>query len=120
VIKDETPFPTRVVLSHEITGTVKASGPGLEDRTEELQAGTQVAASFIMPCGTCWYCVRGRDDPCERFFALNRPKGVLYDGETRLFRKDGSPLATYSMGGHTEYAVVPATNVFILPDRTAP
>ena len=91
-------------------------GPGLEDRAEELEAGTQVAPSFIMPCGTCRYCVRGRDDPCERLLALNRPKGVLYDGETRLFSKDGSPLATYySMGGHTEYAVVLATNVFLYP-----
>jgi S-(hydroxymethyl)glutathione dehydrogenase/alcohol dehydrogenase len=116
VIKDETPFPTPAVLGHEITGTVEALGPGLEDRAEDLQVGTRVAASFIMPCGTCQYCVRGRDDLCERFFALNRLKGVLYDGETRLFRKDGSPLAMYSMGGHAEYAVVPATDIFPLPE----
>ncbi len=120
VIKDETPFPTPAVLGHEITGTVEALGPGLEDRIEELSEGTRVAASFIMPCGSCQYCVRGRDDVCERFFAMNRLKGVLYDGETRLFRKDGSPLAMYSMGGHAEYAVVPATDVFPLPKELPP
>ena len=120
VIKDETPFPTPAVLGHEITGTVEALGPELEDRAEELSEGTRVASSFIMPCGTCQYCVKGRDDVCERFFALNRLKGVLYDGETRLFRGDGRPLAMYSMGGLAEYAVVPATDVFPLPEKLPP
>lgn len=73
-----------------------------------------------MPCGTCEYCARGRDDACERFFALNRLKGVLYDGNTRLFRRDGSPLWMYSMAGLAEYAVVPATDVFPLPEGLPP
>lgn len=117
VIKDETPFPTPAVLGHEITGTVEALGPGAEKVTEKIGFGARVAASFIMPCGSCQYCVRGRDDVCERFFDMNRLKGVLYDGETRLFREDGSPLSMYSMGGLAEYAVVPATDVFVLPEN---
>lgn len=117
VIKDETPFPTPAVLGHEITGTVEALGPGAEKVTEKIEVGARVAASFIMPCGSCQYCVRGRDDVCERFFDMNRLKGVLYDGETRLFREDGSPLSMYSMGGLAEYAVVPATDVFVLPEN---
>lgn len=117
VIKDETPFPTPAVLGHEITGTVRALGSGVEERAEALSEGTPVAASFIMPCGTCRHCVRGRDDLCERFFSLNRLRGVLYDGDTRLFRKNGDPLAMYSMGGLAEYAVVPATDVFPLPEE---
>jgi S-(hydroxymethyl)glutathione dehydrogenase/alcohol dehydrogenase len=47
---------------------------------------------------------------------MNRGKGALYDGETRLFRKDGSPLAMYSAAGLAQYAVIPATGVFKLPD----
>jgi len=74
-----------------------------------------VVCSFIMPCGVCNHCVRGRDDLCETFFAMNRLKGTLYDGESRLYRPDGSPLAMYSMGGLAEYAVVPATDVFPAP-----
>ena len=58
---------------------------------------------------------RGRDDLCDNFFAMNRLKGTLYDGTTRLRRTDGSPLAMYSMAGLAEYAVVPATDVFPLP-----
>jgi len=114
VVKDELPFPTPCVLGHEVTGTVAALGPGLEDRPD-IAEGATVAASFIMPCGNCRWCVRGRDEVCEKFFALNRAKGVLYDGETRLFRSDGTPLYMYSMGGFADYAVVPATDVFAMP-----
>ncbi|KAJ6416914.1 hypothetical protein OIU84_002741, partial [Salix udensis] len=43
------------------------------------------------------------------FFAYNRSKGTLYDGETRLFlRNSGKPISMYSMGGLAEYCVVPA------------
>jgi S-(hydroxymethyl)glutathione dehydrogenase/alcohol dehydrogenase len=58
----------------------------------------------------------GRDDLCDSFFAMNRLKGTLYDGTSRLRRKDGSPIAMYSMAGLAEYAVVPATDVFPLAD----
>ncbi len=112
VIKGEVAFPTPCVLGHEISGTVDALGPGVEG----LRVGERVVASFIMPCGRCYYCLRGEEDLCERFFSYNRLKGVLYDGTTRLFRKDGSPLWMYSMGGLAEYAVVPATDVFPLPE----
>lgn len=111
VIKGEVAFPTPCVLGHEISGTVAALGPGVQAPA----VGTPVVCAFIMPCGTCRFCVQGRDDLCETFFALNRLKGTLYDGETRLARPDGSPLWMYSMAGLAEYAVVPATDVFPLP-----
>jgi len=115
VIKGEVAFPTPCVLGHEISGTVAALGPGVEG----LKVGEKVVSSFIMPCGQCPYCVRGEEDLCERFFSFNRLRGVLYDGATRLFRKDGTPLWMYSMGGLAEYAVVPATDVFPLPEGIA-
>ena len=68
-----------------------------------------------MPCGRCRLCAIGRDDLCDNFFAMNRLRGTLYDGTTRLRRSDGTPLAMYSMAGLAEYAVVPATDVFPLP-----
>jgi S-(hydroxymethyl)glutathione dehydrogenase/alcohol dehydrogenase len=111
VIKGEVAFPTPCVLGHEISGTLVGFGPGVTG----LTVGGRVVSSFIMPCGTCYYCERGRDDLCETFFALNRLKGTLYDGQTRLFAPDGSPIWMYSMGGLAEYCVVPATDVFTLP-----
>lgn len=110
VMKGEVGFPTPCVLGHEISGTIASVGEGVAN----FAIGDAVACPFIMPCGECRHCVRGRDEMCEQFFGLNRLKGVLFDGETRLFRNDGSPLAMYSMAGLAEYAVVPAHAAFPL------
>jgi succinate semialdehyde reductase (NADPH) len=115
VIKGEVAFPTPAVLGHEISGTVVELGEGVTGPA----TGSRVIGTFIMPCGSCPACMRGRDDICEPFFSFNRLRGTLYDGETRLFRPDGSPLAMYSMGGLAEYAVVPATAIFELPASVA-
>lgn len=111
VIKGEVKFPLPCVLGHEISGVVEEVAPDVKT----TRPGDAVVCSFIMPCGVCYYCVRGRDDLCETFFALNRLKGTLYDGESRLRRADGTALAMYSMGGLAEYAVVPASDVFPAP-----
>ncbi len=113
VIKGEVKFPLPGVLGHEISGVVEAAAADVKT----VRPGDAVVCSFIMPCGVCHFCVRGRDDLCETFFAMNRLKGTLYDGQSRLRRSDGSPLAMYSMGGLAEYAVVPATDVFRAPDN---
>ena len=112
VMKGEVAFPTPCVLGHEIAGVVEALGGGVEG----VAVGDRVVCAFIMPCGRCRHCVRGRDELCETFFALNRLRGTLYDGTSRLARADGSPLAMYSMAGLAEYAVVPATDVFAVPE----
>jgi len=111
VIKGEVTFPVPCVLGHEISGVVEA----VASDVQTARPGDAVVCSFIMPCGVCHYCRRGRDDLCETFFAMNRLRGTLYDGESRLRRADGTPLAMYSMGGLAEYAVVPATDVFPAP-----
>jgi S-(hydroxymethyl)glutathione dehydrogenase/alcohol dehydrogenase len=111
VVKGEVQFPLPCVLGHEISGVVETVAPDVKT----VQPGDTVVCSFIMPCGVCHYCVRGRDDLCETFFAMNRLRGTLYDGTSRLYRSDGTALAMYSMGGLAEYAVVPASDVFPAP-----
>jgi S-(hydroxymethyl)glutathione dehydrogenase/alcohol dehydrogenase len=106
VMKKEVAFPAPAVLGHEISGTVVALGPDTAP-VRGVDFGAKVVGAFIMPCGQCRQCLRGRDDMCLPFFAQNRLKGTLYDGTTRLHRPDGTPLAMYSMGGLAEYSVVP-------------
>ncbi|KAI3736077.1 hypothetical protein L6452_15609 [Arctium lappa] len=117
VIKGELPFPSPCVVGHEITGEVVEHGPLTDTKTvERLPVGSRVVGAFIMPCGNCFFCTKGQDDLCEAFFAYNRAKGTLYDGETRLFlRGSGKPVYMYSMGGLAEYAVVPAHALAVLP-----
>src|SRR3970040_1184082 len=112
VMKAEVAFPTPAVMGHEISGIVAAPRP----RVNGPAVGTKVVSAFIMPCGFCTPCAAGRDDLCDNFFAMNRLKGTLYDGTSRLTRKNGSPPAMSSRAGLAEYAVVPATDVFPLAD----
>lgn len=113
VISGAIAFPTPAVLGHEVSGVVVELGPGLEGTG--LLVGQQVCGAFLMPCGQCAECARGRDDLCPRFFSLNRLRGQLFDGSSRLSGLDGEVIAQYSMGGLAEYCVIPATAVTPLP-----
>lgn len=117
-MKGELPFASPCVVGHEITGEVVEHGPATDTKTKaRLPIGSRVVGAFIMPCGNCSYCSKGHDDLCEDFFAYNRAKGTLYDGETRLFlRSSGKPVYMYSMGGLAEYCIVPANALTILPE----
>ncbi|KAI3451650.1 hypothetical protein Pfo_008315 [Paulownia fortunei] len=118
VIKGELPFASPCVVGHEITGEVVEHGPLTDSYIiERFPVGSQVVGAFIMPCGSCFFCSKGQDDLCESFFAYNRAKGTLYDGETRLFlRGSGKPVYMYSMGGLAEFCVVPAHALAVLPN----
>jgi succinate semialdehyde reductase (NADPH) len=76
-----------------------------------LRVGDRVITTFIMPCGSCGCCNEGMEDICETFFALNRLKGTLYDGKSRLYDPDGNAIFMYSQAGLADYSVVPQTAV---------
>ena len=87
VVKARGPLPDAVRAGPRGLG----HGRGARDRASRRDAGRlaigqRVVGAFIMPCGTCYYCVRGQDGLCETFFTLNRLGGKLYDGDTRLRR----------------------------------
>ena len=111
VMKGEVAFPAPAVIGHEVSGIIVQLGEGVSN----FVAGDRVVGAFIMPCGTCVQCGRGRDDLCIVFFGENRLKGNLLDGTSRLARADGTRLSMYSMGGMAEYAVVPVTAIAHLP-----
>ncbi|WP_028708063.1 zinc-binding dehydrogenase [Propionicicella superfundia] len=111
-------FPLPCVLGHEVAGEIVAMGPANEH--SGLAVGQRVAGAFLMPCGQCPACAAGRDDLCGPFFDLNRLKGQLYDGSTRLADLSGAPVAMYSMGGLAEYCVVPSTAATPVPESIDP
>lgn len=111
-------FPLPAVVGHEIAGEVVELGPHTDHCG--LRVGDTVAGGFLMPCGQCAACARGRDDLCDPFFSLNRLKGLLYDGTTRLASAEGEPIAMYSMGGLAEYCVVPVTALAPTPAAIDP
>ncbi|KAL4183963.1 hypothetical protein AMTRI_Chr11g100980 [Amborella trichopoda] len=118
VMNGDLPFASPCVVGHEITGEVVDHGAHTDVAVvKRFPVGSRVVGAFIMPCGNCGFCVKGQEDLCEAFFAYNRAKGTLYDGETRLFlRSNGKPVYMYSMGGLAEYCVVPANALATLPN----
>lgn len=118
VISGAIAFPLPCVLGHEVAGEIVELGEGNEHTG--LEVGQKVAGAFLMPCGQCEACAAGRDDLCGPFFDLNRLRGKLYDGTTRLESLNGEEIAMYSMGGLAEYCVIPATSVAPTPKDVDP
>jgi succinate semialdehyde reductase (NADPH) len=110
VIEGRTPMPLPCVCGHEIYGVVEDVGPYVTT----VNRGDYVVAAFIWPCGKCYNCANGQENLCEAM-SMIRPKGVLYDGTTRLSLPDGSPVYIFLGGGFAEYAIIPETGVKVLP-----
>ena len=80
-----------LVLGHEIVGTVAAVGP----RADRFAPGQRVGVPWLAwSCGECGYCLRGRENLCDR---------ARYTG----YQVDG---------GYAEYAVADARFCFPIPD----
>ncbi|MFV0254029.1 MAG: zinc-binding dehydrogenase [Beutenbergiaceae bacterium] len=114
VIEGGIGFPLPAVMGHEVSGRVLELGPGTQHAGVEV--GDAVVGAFIMPCGQCRDCARGRDDLCEVFFVQNRLGGNLLDGSSRLASPAGERISMYSMAGLAQYVVLPVTALAALPD----
>jgi alcohol dehydrogenase len=85
-INGDRPWPVPIVLGHEATGEVVATGPGVTRFT----AGDAVVMVFKPTCGRCEPCLSGRGVLCEPGSAANAA-GTLLGGHRRL-SLDGEPL----------------------------
>src|SRR6266705_571142 len=81
-------------FGHEFSAVVAEVGEGVS----ELRPGDRVAVLPHVFCGSCYYCVRGRQGLCEDL----RLTGV-----------------TWPWGGLAEQAIVPASQVVKLPDEVS-
>lgn len=78
------------VHGHELSGTIAALGPGVED----WQLGDPVVTSFYLLCGRCEWCASGRETLCENFGGFI---GIAVDG------------------AFADYVVLPSTNLVLVP-----
>ena len=60
----------------QVTGTIVQIGGDSSSGAQNsgLSVGDRVVATFIMPCGACYYCEHNLEDICDTFFAHNRLK----------------------------------------------
>ncbi|MFP3986288.1 zinc-binding alcohol dehydrogenase family protein [Streptomyces sp. E11-3] len=87
---DLAPHRERVAPGHEVVGDVVAVGA----RVSALVVGARVGIAWLRrTCGTCRFCVRGRENLCP---------SSLYTGWD-------------AHGGYAEYATVPAAYAYELP-----
>ncbi len=79
------------ILGHEFSAEVVDVGPGVTN----VRVGQRVSVMPIIACGECWYCRRALGHLCTRM---------------------GCVGLSYAWGGIAELAVVPASQVYPLPD----
>jgi L-iditol 2-dehydrogenase len=86
--KSSVAFPR--VLGHETSGHVAAVGPNVT----HLEIGQPVTADFIVKCGQCAACRRGRSNRCQR------------------------PRYQQFGGGYADYVLIPQKNIYPLQPDT--
>src|SRR3990172_12320576 len=84
------PFP--LILGHEVTGLVEEVG----SEVRHLGRGARVGVYWIYGCGTCRYCLAGKEQAC-----VAQPRSA--SGITRP-------------GGYAEYIALPADHAMPLPE----
>jgi S-(hydroxymethyl)glutathione dehydrogenase / alcohol dehydrogenase len=103
--------PVPVVLGHEAAGTVAEVGPGVA----QPAVGDHVILSWNPHCGTCIPCELGTPILCDTYLARG-PKGLQFDGTTRLRLDDGQPVHSFMfVSSFAEYCVVPAMCAVPIP-----
>jgi len=82
------PLPT--TLGHEVAGRVETVG----EEVRHVVPGDRVYLHYLISCGTCDFCVRGREQFCAK----------------------GQMIGKHRDGGYAEFIKVPARSLFALPD----
>lgn len=94
IAKGDFPAPNLpLTLGHEFSGTVAELGAG-SAVLPRVKVGDRVVVDINSACGWCYFCRRG----------------------AKLFCPEVFQLGVHAAGGLAEYVVVPAANVYVLPD----
>src|SRR5437016_6344019 len=80
-----------VTLGHEVAGRVEKVGA----QVANLAAGDRVCVHYLVTCGRCDFCKRGKEQFC----------------------RSGQMIGKHRDGGYAEFINVPVANAFRLPDE---
>jgi threonine dehydrogenase-like Zn-dependent dehydrogenase len=84
------------VLGHEFIGTLEEVGPDVKN----FKPGDRVLASFLIPCGKCWFCQRKMWNRCpdQRVFGYGLFLGDVNGGQTEYVRIPAADLCLQAIG----------------------
>lgn len=112
VKRGEWDAPAPLVMGHEGSGVVVELGEGVTS----LAVGDHVVLSWVPPCGECRYCRSGHEARCQKVATVVAPKGVLFDGTSRLSAGE-EPIHHYlGVSSFAEEVVVPASGAIKVRD----
>lgn len=102
VTEGSIPFNPPSILGHEVSGTIERVGSRQQSLFNE---GDRVLVGMRYKCGSCRYCLAGRDNLCR-----SRPT------PPPVMKKDGSLVNRWNVGGFSQYLAVPGYMVFPVPE----
>lgn len=107
VVDGDWPTEKPLVLGHEASGVVSATGPGTA-----LSEGDRVVLSWFAPCRHCVKCLSGRPWLCNETRAV---ENTLPDGSTAFSDEQGEVWPYLGLGAFTRKIVVPEAAAIPVP-----
>jgi Zn-dependent alcohol dehydrogenase len=109
----EVPTTLPMVFGHEACSLVEKVGPGVTS----VKPGDRVIGCWMVPCGTCYQCLRGRPNICEG----NMPyflAGNLLDDTSRLKDRNGERVCMgLFISGFATHSILPEIGAIRVPDH---
>lgn len=85
------------ILGHEFIGVVESAG----SEVKNVREGDRVLASFMIPCGHCWFCGRGLFNRCpdQRVFGYGAFLGDVNGGQAEYVRIPAADMCLHHVDG---------------------
>ncbi len=98
------------IMGHEFTGVVEEVGSSVA----KLRTGERVVGSFMLPCGTCWFCAKGYFNRCpdQRVFGYGAFFGALEGAQAEYLRVPQADLVLHPIGDLDEEKVLFVGDIF--------
>ncbi|MFH1646548.1 MAG: alcohol dehydrogenase catalytic domain-containing protein [Chloroflexota bacterium] len=107
------PVTLPTVLGHESCGVVEKVGPGVT----KVKPGDRVIGCWMVPCGKCFQCLRGRPNICEGNMPYFRT-GNLLDGTSRYTDAKGKRVGLNNfVAGFATHAILPEIGAVKVPEH---